>query len=595
MLNIRNFSIIAHIDHGKSTLSDRFIQFCGALTNREMKEEQILDSMEIEKERGITIKAQSVRLNYISKNRNNYQINFIDTPGHVDFSYEVSRSLTACEGALLLVDSTQGVEAQTLANCYIAIDQNLEILPVLNKIDLAQSEPDRVAKEIQNIIGLDISNIIKISAKHGTGIQDVLESIIKKFPPPTGDIYAPLQALIIDSWFDIYLGVISLIKIKNGTLKKGDKIQIMSTKHSYTVEKIGVFTPKMIEKNSLFAGEVGFLIANIRNVHGAFVGDTITHIKNKAKFALEGFKRIQPQVYAGMFPVNANEYSTFRDALEKLQLNDIGLFYEPENSKALGMGFRCGFLGLLHMDIIYERLKREYSLQIITSYPTVQYEVLTKKNQILYIDIPAKLPDRFDLKEIREPIASVTILSPKKYIGNIISLCVEKRGVQKDVLYLENQILLEYLIPMSEIVFDFFNKLKSVTKGYASLEYKFKYYTSSDIVCLDILINRNKIDALSILIHRNNVRFRGKLLVEKLKKLIPKHMFNITIQAFSEGSIIARSDISALRKNVTDKCYGGDITRKRKLLEKQKLGKKKMRNIGRIKIPESTFLEVLKF
>jgi GTP-binding protein LepA len=593
MKHIRNFSIIAHIDHGKSTLADRFIQICGGLSAREMAE-QVLDSMDIERERGITIKAQSVTLFFKSQDGITYQLNFIDTPGHVDFSYEVSRSLAACEGALLVVDAAQGVEAQTLAVCYTAIEQNLEVLPVLNKIDLPQAEPERVISEIENIIGIEAKDAIRVSAKSGLGINDLLEQLIQRIPAPEGDVNAPLQALIIDSWFDNYLGVVSLVRVKNGVLKKGDKISVMSTGRSYPVDKLGYFNPKPYDKDQLSAGEVGFVVAGIKEIHGAPVGDTLTHAIRPASTALPGFKKAKPQVYAGLFPISSDDYEAFRDALEKLRLNDAALFYEPESSTALGFGFRCGFLGMLHMEIVQERLEREYNLDLITTAPTVVYEVETTKGEVIHIDNPDKLPPLNTINEIREPIAKVNILVPQQYVGNVITLCIEKRGVQASMLYLGNQVSLVYEIPMAEVVLDFFDKLKSVSRGYASLDYSFERFQSADLVKLDVLINAEKVDALSIIVHRANSQYRGRQLTEQLQELIPRQMFDVAIQASIGNQIIARQTVKALRKNVTAKCYGGDISRKRKLLEKQKEGKKRMKQVGRVEVPQEAFLAVLR-
>jgi GTP-binding protein LepA len=593
MKYIRNFSIIAHIDHGKSTLADRFIQLCGGLADREMAA-QVLDSMDIERERGITIKAQSVTLAFKSCDGNTYQLNFIDTPGHVDFSYEVSRSLAACEGALLVVDAAQGVEAQTLAVCYTAIDQGLEVLPVLNKIDLPQAEPERVIEEIENIIGIAAKDAIRVSAKSGIGITELLEDLVLKIPGPEGDPSAPLQALIIDSWFDNYLGVVSLVRVKNGVLKVGDKVAVMSTGRSYSVDKVGYFTPKPFDRAQLSAGEVGFVIAGIKEIHGAPVGDTLTLANKPAAKPLPGFKQAKPQVYAGMFPISSDDYEAFRDALEKLRLNDAALFYEPESSGALGFGFRCGFLGMLHMEIVQERLEREYNLDLITTAPTVVYEVETTKGEVITIDNPDKLPPINLINEIREPIAKVNILVPQQYVGNVITLCIEKRGVQTSMLYLGNQVSLVYEIPMGEVVMDFFDKLKSVSRGYASLDYSFERFQMASLVKLDVLINNEKVDALSNIVHRDNSAYRGRQLTEKLQELIPRQMFDVAIQAAIGNQIVARSSVKALRKNVTAKCYGGDISRKRKLLEKQKEGKKRMKTVGRVDVPQEAFLAVLK-
>ena len=593
MQNIRNFSIIAHIDHGKSTLADRFIQLCGGLSEREMAH-QVLDSMELERERGITIKAQSVTLSYKAHNGQVYQLNFIDTPGHVDFSYEVSRSLAACEGALLVVDAAQGVEAQTVAVCYTALEQGLEVLPVLNKIDLPQVEPERVIQEIEDIIGIPAQDAIRVSAKSGIGVEDLLERLIVTIPAPTGDPTAPLQALIIDSWFDSYLGVVSLVRVKNGTIKPGEKIQVMSIGKTYLIDKVGVFTPKRLEKSALSAGEVGFIIAGIKDIHGAPVGDTFTHTSNPAKEALPGFKKVHPQVFAGLFPVNAEDYEAFREALGKLSLNDSSLFYEPEVSEALGFGFRCGFLGLLHMEIVQERLEREYDLELITTAPTVVYEVLTTKGELLQVDNPSKLPIPNNIAEMREPIVQANMLVPQEFLGNVITLCNEKRGVQTKMQYAGKQIALSYELPMNEVVLDFFDRLKSLSRGYASLDYHFIRFQQADLVKLDILINGDKVDALALVIHRAQTSYRGRQLVERMRELIPRQMFDVAIQAAIGAHIIARESVKALRKNVLAKCYGGDVSRKRKLLEKQKAGKKRMKQVGRVEIPQEAFLAVLK-
>jgi GTP-binding protein LepA len=591
--HIRNFSIIAHIDHGKSTLADRLIQICGGLSEREMAA-QVLDSMDIERERGITIKAQSVTLNYTADDGNIYQLNFIDTPGHVDFSYEVSRSLSACEGALLIVDAAQGVEAQSVANCYTAIEQGLEVLPVLNKMDLPQAEPERVRHEIEEVIGIDATDAIPCSAKTGEGVKDVLEALIRVIPPPEGDIDAPLQALIIDSWFDNYLGVVSLVRVKQGTLKKKDKILVKSTGQSYQAELVGIFTPKQTETGVLRAGEVGFVVAGIKDIHGAPVGDTLTHAKTPDVPSLPGFKRIQPQVYAGLFPTSADDYDDFREALEKLTLNDASLFFEPESSDALGFGFRCGFLGMLHMEIIQERLEREYDLDLVTTAPTVVYELEMQSGEVIYIDSPSKLPDPGSIKEMREPIVEANILVPQDYLGQVIGLCVEKRGVQKNMQFVGNQVQVNYELPMAEVVLDFFDRLKSASRGYASLEYSFKRFEPAKLVRLDILINGEKVDALAVILHRDNAAYRGRQLCEKMKDLIPRQMFDVAIQAAIGGKIIARTTVKALRKNVLAKCYGGDVSRKKKLLAKQKEGKKRMKQVGRVEIPQDAFLAVLK-
>ncbi|NSM25289.1 elongation factor 4 [Shewanella sp. ZOR0012] len=593
MKHIRNFSIIAHIDHGKSTLSDRLIQVCGGLSDREM-DAQVLDSMDLERERGITIKAQSVTLEYKAKNGETYQLNFIDTPGHVDFSYEVSRSLAACEGALLVVDAGQGVEAQTLANCYTALDMNLDVVPILNKIDLPQADPERVAAEIEDIVGIDAMNAVRCSAKTGVGIDDVLEVIVEQIPPPEGNPDAPLQALIIDSWFDSYLGVVSLVRIKHGVLKKGDKFKVMSTGQNHTADRVGIFTPKQTDKAELKTGEVGFVIAGIKEIHGAPVGDTLTLAKNGADKPLPGFKKVKPQVYAGVFPISTDEYENFRDALNKLSLNDASLFFEPESSSALGFGFRIGYLGLLHMEIIQERLEREYDLDLITTAPTVVYEVLMTSGETIYVDNPADLPAINNIEEMREPIVEANILVPKEYLGNVITLCIEKRGTQVNMVYHGNQVAVTYHLPMAEVVMDFFDRLKSTSRGYASLEYNFIRFDPADMVRLDILINGDRVDALAMIIHRSNIRHRGLALVEKMKELIPRQMFDIAIQAAVGSQIIARSTVKALRKDVTAKCYGGDVSRKKKLLNKQKEGKKRMKQVGNVEVPQEAFLAVLK-
>jgi len=592
MENIRNFSIIAHIDHGKSTIADRFIQLCGGLSDREMSA-QVLDSMDIEKERGITIKSQSVTLNYSAKDGKTYQLNFIDTPGHVDFSYEVSRSLSACEGALLIVDASQGVEAQTVANCYTAIDHDLEVLPVLNKIDLPAADPDRVAKEIEDVIGIEAHDAVRASAKSGIGIEDILEEIVKKIPPPEGEIDAPIKALIIDSWFDNYLGVVSLIRVIDGEIKPKTKIKIFSNKEEHLVDEVGIFSPKRSKTASLKAGEVGYLIASIKNIDGAPVGDTITGSLNPVSEPLSGFKPIQPRVFAGIFPVSGEDYEKFRDALSKLRLNDAALQYEPENSDALGFGFRIGFLGMLHMEIVQERLEREYDLDLITTAPTVIYEILDKKGGIHLIDSPSKLPEPQNIEEFREPIITANILVTNDYVGPVISLCVEKRGIQKNIQYLGQQVAITYELPLNEVVLDFFDRLKSVSRGYASMDYQFARYQASDLIRLDILINSESVDALALIIHRENSVRKGRDVAEKMKELIPRQMFDVSIQASIGSKIIARTNVKALRKNVTAKCYGGDVSRKRKLLEKQKKGKKRMRSVGRVDIPQEAFLAVL--
>ncbi len=591
--HIRNFSIIAHIDHGKSTIADRFIQVCGGLSDREM-EAQVLDSMDIERERGITIKAQSVTLNYNARDGKTYQLNFIDTPGHVDFSYEVSRSLSACEGALLVVDAAQGVEAQSVANCYTAVEQGLEVIPVLNKIDLPQAEPERVAQEIEDIIGVDAMNAVKCSAKSGLGIEDVLEELVRLVPPPKGDVNAPLQALIIDSWFDNYLGVVSLVRVMQGTLKTKDKIVTKSIGKSHVVDAVGVFTPKRQVTNVLRAGEVGFVVAGIKEILGAPVGDTLIHANHPDVPALPGFKRVKPQVYAGMFPVDSDDYESFRDALSKLTLNDASLFYEPESSDALGFGFRCGFLGMLHMEIVQERLEREYDLDLITTAPTVVFEVLKTDGEIIYVDNPSKLPDYSVIQEMREPLVEANILVPQEHLGAVITLCIEKRGIQKDMQYLGSQVSVRYELPMNEVVMDFFDRVKSVSRGFASLDYSFTRFQPAKLVRLDVLINGDKVDALALIVHRDNAHYKGRALTEKMKELIPRQMFDVAIQAAIGGQIVARTTVKALRKNVTAKCYGGDITRKKKLLEKQKAGKKRMKQVGRVEIPQEAFLAVLK-
>ncbi|MDZ4154776.1 translation elongation factor 4 [Methylicorpusculum sp.] len=589
--NIRNFSIIAHIDHGKSTLADRFIQICGGLTDREMGN-QVLDSMDIERERGITIKAQSVTLFYTAKNGETYQLNFIDTPGHVDFSYEVSRSLAACEGALLVVDAAQGVEAQSVANCYTAIEQGLEVVPVLNKIDLPSAEPERVAAEIEDVIGIPADAALKISAKTGIGVEDVLEQIIELVPSPKGNEQGPLQALIIDSWFDSYLGVVSLVRIFNGSIRKKQKITIMSTGKSFLVEKVGVFTPKRQERDELKTGEVGFMVAAIKDIYGAPVGDTITWTDNPADEPVAGFQKVQPRVFAGLYPVSSDDYEDLREALNKLRLNDAALQFEPETSQALGFGFRCGFLGMLHMEIIQERLEREYDVDLITTSPTVIYEVTTHNDEVLMVDNPAKLPDTGTVRTIKEPIIRANILVPQDYLGAVISLCIEKRGSQKDMQYVGRQVSLHYELPLSEVVLDFFDRLKSASRGFASFDYEFLRFQEADLVKLDILINGDKVDALSIIVHREMSHIKGRDLVEKMKELIPRQMFEVAIQAAIGSKVIARSTVKALRKNVTAKCYGGDITRKKKLLEKQKAGKKRMKQVGNIEIPQEAFLAV---
>jgi GTP-binding protein LepA len=593
MKHIRNFSIIAHIDHGKSTLADRFIQICGGLSEREMAE-QVLDSMDLERERGITIKAQSVSLDYQARNGEVYQLNLIDTPGHVDFSYEVSRSLAACEGALLVVDAAQGVEAQSVANCITAIDQGLEVLPVLNKIDLPAADPDKVVAEVEDIIGIDAQNAIRVSAKTGVGVEDLLEQLVELIPPPEGDPDGPLQALIIDSWFDNYVGVVSLVRIVNGSLRKRDKIKVMSTGQAYNADRVGVFTPKMLDRDGLRTGEVGFVIAAIKDIYGAPVGDTLTSARQPCEKPLPGFKQIQPRVFAGLFPINSDDYESFREALQKLRLNDAALHFEPETSAALGFGFRCGFLGMLHMEIVQERLEREYDLELITTAPTVIFEVMDTKGETFNVDNPSKLPPTNEIEELREPIIAASILVPESYVGAVIKLCVEKRGAQKNMRYLGGQVSLEYELPMAEVVLDFFDRLKSVSRGYASFDYHFLRFEPAKLVRLDVLINGDRVDALSVIVHAENVRTRGRELVEKMRELIPRQMFDVAIQASVGSQIIARSNVKAMRKNVTAKCYGGDVSRKRKLLEKQKAGKKRMKQVGSVEIPQEAFLAVLR-
>ena len=590
---IRNFSIIAHIDHGKSTLADRLIESTGTLTEREM-EAQVLDNMELERERGITIKAQTVRLHYRGKDGEVYELNLIDTPGHVDFTYEVSRSLAACEGALLVVDAAQGVEAQSVANCYTAIEQNLEVLPVLNKIDLPSAEPERVMEEIEEIIGPDTSETLKVSAKTGEGIADLLEQIIEKIPAPTGDPDAPVKALIIDSWFDSYVGVVSLVRVFDGTLKVKQKMRVMSSGDEHLITKLGIFTPKAQDRSELRAGEVGFVIAGIKDINGAPVGDTLTDAARPTAERLPGFQKVQPRVFAGLFPVESDDYEDLREALAKLRLNDASLFYEPETSQALGFGFRCGFLGMLHMEIVQERLEREYDLDLITTAPTVVYEVETTAGETLHIDNPSKLPATNHIAEIREPIILANILVPKDYLGAVIGLCIEKRGVQKDMQFAGHQVQLRFEMPMSEVVLDFFDRLKSVSRGFASFDYEFRRFEPANLVRLDVLINGDKVDSLSIIIHREHAQSRGRDLVERMRDLIPRQMFEVAIQAAIGNQVIARSTVKALRKNVLAKCYGGDVSRKRKLLEKQKAGKKRMKQVGSVEIPQEAFLAVLK-
>ncbi|RKZ79278.1 MAG: elongation factor 4 [Candidatus Parabeggiatoa sp. nov. 1] len=592
MKQIRNFSIIAHIDHGKSTLADRFIQICGGLTEREMSQ-QVLDSMDLERERGITIKAQSVTLNYQAKDGQTYQLNFIDTPGHVDFSYEVSRSLAACEGALLVIDAAQGVEAQSVANCYTAIEQGLEVVPVLNKIDLPAADPLRVIQQIEEIIGIEAENALHVSAKTGWGVEELLESLIQRIPPPTGNNNESLTALIIDSWFDNYLGVVSLVRVMQGSLHKRQKILVMSTGRRVQVDKVGIFTPKRQDREVLEAGEVGFVVAGIKDIDGAPVGDTLTDAAKPIDKPLPGFQAIKPHVFAGMFPIDANDYEAFREALAKLRLNDAALHYEPETSQALGFGFRCGFLGMLHMEIVQERLEREYELNLITTAPTVVYEVLTGQGEVLMVDNPAALPPPNRIAEMREPIVEVNMLLPQDYLGNVINLCIEKRGIQKKLHYTGSQVTLTYELPMSEMVLDFFDRLKSVSRGYASLDYTFLRFQPADLVKLDVLINGERVDALSIIVHRDKSLSLGTALVQKMKEVIPRQMFDVAIQAALGTQIIARRTVKAFRKNVTAKCYGGDVSRKRKLLEKQKEGKKRMKQVGSVTIPQDAFLAVL--
>jgi GTP-binding protein LepA len=592
MDTIRNFCIIAHIDHGKSTLADRLIQRCGGLSDREMVE-QVLDR-KIERDRGITIKAKSVTLHYRAQDGRDYQLNFIDTPGHVDFAYEVSRSLAACEGALLVVDAAQGVEAQTVAVCYTAVDQNLEVLPVLNKIDLPQAEPERVIHEIEEIIGIPAQDAISISAKKGLGIEELIERLIKTIPAPTGDPQAPLQALIIDSWFDNYLGVVSLVRIKQGVLRRHERLKVMSTGRVYTAETLGIFTPKRVEKSVLNTGEVGFVVANIKDIQGAPVGDTLTHAVKPAENRLPGFQKVHPQVFAGIFPLNTEDYEATREALAKLGLNDSALFYEPESSEALGPGFRCGFLGLLHLEIVRERLEQEYHLDLLITAPTVVYEVVTRQGQTLKVSTPNQLPPPENRLEMREPIVEATILVPQTYLGSVITLCNERRGVQTQMLYLGNQISLQYELPLAEVAMDFFDRLKSLSRGYASLNYRWLRFQAADLARLDILINGDKVDALAAIVHRQQLTLRARQLVERLRELIPRQMFDVAIQGAVGGKIIARETVKAMRKNVIAKCYGGDVTRKRKLLEKQQAGKKRMKQVGKVEIPQEAFLAVLK-
>ncbi len=592
MNNIRNFSIIAHIDHGKSTLADRFIQFCGGLEAREM-EAQVLDSMDIEKERGITIKAQTAALSYKARDGQVYNLNLIDTPGHVDFSYEVSRSLAACEGALLVVDASQGVEAQTVANCYTAIEQGVEVVTVLNKIDLPAADPERVIQEVEDIIGIEATDAVRASAKNGIGIEDILEAVIAQVPPPKGEADGPLKALIIDSWFDNYVGVVMLVRVVDGVLRPKDKIRLMATGAEYLCEQVGVFTPKSLQRSELSAGQVGFIIAGIKELKAAKVGDTITIANRPASEPLPGFKEIKSQVFAGLYPVESHDFEALREALEKLQLNDASLHFEPEVSQALGFGFRCGFLGLLHMEIVQERLEREFDMDLITTAPTVVYQVLQKDGELIEVENPAKLPDLSKIEEIREPIITSTILVPQDYVGAVMTLCNQKRGVQRNMQYMGRQVMLTYDLPMNEVVMDFFDKLKSCSRGYASLDYDFKEFVAADLVKLDILVNSEKVDALSLIVHRQTAQYRGRELASKMRELIPRQMFDIAVQAAIGSHIIARENIKALRKNVLAKCYGGDISRKRKLLEKQKAGKKRMKQVGNVEIPQEAFLAIL--
>ena len=592
MKSIRNFSIIAHIDHGKSTLADRIIHHCGGLTEREM-EEQVLDSMDLERERGITIKAQTVTLKYQALDKQIYTFNLIDTPGHVDFTYEVSRSLAACEGGILVVDASQGVEAQTVANCYTALDQGVEVFSVLNKMDLASADPERVKKEIEDVIGIDASTAIPCSAKTGLGIQEILEKVVNTIPPPEGDREKPLKALIIDAWFDNYVGVVMLVRVKDGQLKGKDKIRLMATHDEYVCEQLGVFTPKSVPMESLSAGEVGFVIAGIKELSSAKVGDTITLANNRADKALPGFKEIKPQVFAGLYPIESNQFDGLRTALEKLQLNDSSLSFEAENSTALGYGFRCGFLGLLHMDIVQERLEREYEMELITTAPTVVYELLLKNGETQFIENPSRLPDLSKIEEIREPIIQLNILLPNEYVGPVMTLANGKRGLQKNMQYMGRQVMLTYDIPLNEVVLDFFDRLKSVSRGYASMDYEFVEFRAADLVKLDIMVNGDRVDALSLIVHRSNSQFRARELAAKMRQLIPRQMFDVAIQAAIGANIIARETVKAMRKNVLAKCYGGDVSRKRKLLEKQKAGKKRMKQVGNVEIPQEAFLAIL--
>ncbi|MBX3640156.1 MAG: translation elongation factor 4 [Nitrosomonas sp.] len=592
MLHIRNFSIIAHIDHGKSTLADRVIQFCGGLAEREM-EDQVLDSMDLERERGITIKAQTVALQYKAKDGSTYLLNLIDTPGHVDFSYEVSRSLAACEGALLVVDASQGVEAQTVANCYTAIEQGVEVVPILNKMDLPAADPQRAIENIEDVIGIDARDAIRVSAKTGFGIEDLLEAIVKRIPAPKGDPDAPLKALIIDSWFDNYVGVVILVRVMEGKLKPGDKILLMASSATQLCEQVGVFVPKSVQRDALSVGEVGYVISGIKELDAAKVGDTVTLVNKPADKPLQGFKEIKPQVFAGLYPVESNQYDALRSALEKLRLNDSSLHFEPETSQALGFGFRCGFLGLLHMDIVQERLEREYDMDLITTAPTVVYQIFLRDGSVIEIDNPSKIPDLSKIEEIREPIITTTILVPEEYVGAVITLCVSKRGIQKNMQYMGRQVMLTYQMPLNEVVMDFFDRLKSTSRGYASLDYEFLEFRASDLVKIDVLINGDRVDALSLIVHRASSQYRGRELVQKMRQLIPRQMFDIAVQAAIGAHVIARETVKALRKNVLAKCYGGDITRKRKLLEKQKAGKKRMKRVGNVEIPQEAFLAIL--
>jgi GTP-binding protein LepA len=592
MQHIRNFSIIAHIDHGKSTLADRIIERTGGLAAREM-DAQVLDSMDLERERGITIKAQTAALTYKARDGQEYRLNLIDTPGHVDFSYEVSRSLSACEGALLVVDASQGVEAQTVANCYTATELGVEVVPVLNKIDLPSAQPERVIQEIEDVIGIDATDAIRCSAKTGEGVDDVIEGVIARIPPPVGNPDGPLKALIIDSWFDNYVGVVMLVRVVDGALKPKDRILLMATGAQHLCEQVGVFTPKSLSRESLSAGEVGFVIAGIKDLKDAKVGDTVTLVERRAEAALPGFKEIKPQVFAGLYPIESNQYEALRDALTKLQLNDSSLRFEPETSQALGFGFRCGFLGLLHMDIVQERLEREYNMELITTAPTVVYQVALRDGSVIEIENPSRLPDASRIEEIREPIIRATIIMPQEYVGPVITLCTQKRGVQVNMLYVGRQVILTYDMPLNEVVMDFFDKLKSVSRGYASLDYEFLEFRAGELVKLDIQINGEKVDALSLIVHRENSVYRGRELASRMRKLIPRQMFDVAVQAAIGANIIARENISALRKNVLAKCYGGDITRKKKLLEKQKAGKKRMKQVGSVEIPQEAFLAIL--